>query len=357
MGSALNLDTTVVGLQGHPISPTGPTSGQALVFDGTDWVPTTVQTGGGFPEAPADGEYYSRQGSTQSWQVTTVPPLAAQFFVYGYDGYDKQWVPVITGAYADSTYLHLSGSNSPMTGPLILSGDATQPLEPVTLEQFNAALAALPPSGAVVGSSPPSNPTAGQLWWDDVSGQLFVWYVDANSSQWVVANVSPAGPTGPAGPAGATGPAGPQGPPGVMPPGVTNGSVAAPGQVGELLSFTTIINSGITNGAAFAQVDTYNLPPGDWQCALYYTGIVFVTGFTSGVAAIQTSTTGANPVGNIAAYSPFLNSGGSLQTDGTAVFYLNNTATQAINIEFAVNVNPAPTIISATIGMTAWRRR
>ena len=34
----------------------------------------------------------------------------------------------------------------------------------------------------------PSNPQPGTLWWDSVSGQLFVWYNDGNTSQWVIAN-------------------------------------------------------------------------------------------------------------------------------------------------------------------------
>jgi len=39
-----------------------------------------------------------------------------------------------------------------------------------------------------VGDASPSNPQAGTLWWDSVGGQLYVWYNDGNSSQWVVAN-------------------------------------------------------------------------------------------------------------------------------------------------------------------------
>lgn len=31
----------------------------------------------------------------------------------------------------------------------------------------------------------PANPYAGQLWWNALNGNLYVWYVDANSAQWV----------------------------------------------------------------------------------------------------------------------------------------------------------------------------
>jgi hypothetical protein len=44
-------------------------------------------------------------------------------------------------------------------------------------------------SGATViaASTPPVNPTLGTLWWDTTGGQLYVWYNDGNSTQWVIA--------------------------------------------------------------------------------------------------------------------------------------------------------------------------
>jgi hypothetical protein len=38
----------------------------------------------------------------------------------------------------------------------------------------------------VVGDTPPVSPTIGTLWWDSVGGQLYIWYNDGNTSQWVV---------------------------------------------------------------------------------------------------------------------------------------------------------------------------
>ena len=46
--------------------------------------------------------------------------------------------------------------------------------------------------------TPPANPTANQLWFNSTLGQLFIYYTDANSSQWVPANPS-AGPVVPTG--------------------------------------------------------------------------------------------------------------------------------------------------------------
>jgi hypothetical protein len=62
-------------------------------------------------------------------------------------------------------------------------------------------VAGVPLGGSVsIGTTPPASPTAGKLWWNSETGQLFVYYTDANSSQWV-----PAAPmTGPQQTAGGT---------------------------------------------------------------------------------------------------------------------------------------------------------
>lgn len=165
MGSSLNLDTTVVGLQGLPISTTPPTSGQALVFDGTDWTPTTVQTGGGGaavgpnpPGSPNTGDLWFNDstGILNVWNGTA-------------------WVPT----YVDNDpYLPLAGGT--LTGPLVLSGNATAPLNPVSLQQLDTALSLLPPP-ASVGNTPPASPGNGDLWFNTTNNTLNVW----NGTAWV----------------------------------------------------------------------------------------------------------------------------------------------------------------------------
>jgi hypothetical protein len=46
------------------------------------------------------------------------------------------------------------------------------------------------PSGppVTISDTPPSAVNSGALWWDSVGGQLYVWFTDANSSQWVPAS-------------------------------------------------------------------------------------------------------------------------------------------------------------------------
>jgi hypothetical protein len=36
-----------------------------------------------------------------------------------------------------------------------------------------------------IGLDPPPSPVPGDLWFDSVSGIMFVWYTDLDSSQWV----------------------------------------------------------------------------------------------------------------------------------------------------------------------------
>lgn len=42
--------------------------------------------------------------------------------------------------------------------------------------------------GTSVSDVPPPTPASGQLWWESDSGDLFIWYVDADGGQWVQAN-------------------------------------------------------------------------------------------------------------------------------------------------------------------------
>ena len=44
-----------------------------------------------------------------------------------------------------------------------------------------------------IGIKPPAIPNQGDLWWDPVSGNLFVYYIDPTSSQWIVTNTGGGG--------------------------------------------------------------------------------------------------------------------------------------------------------------------
>lgn len=178
-------------------------------------------------------------------------------WVAEFNGYQVMPSGNLTVDLANQLYLQLSGGR--MTGPIILSGPATTDLEPVTLEQFNNALLGYFPltggtlTGSIfmapgttivmpagytptnpsdivtlgsleqtllqytpvyVGVSPPApaNTYDGDLWWDSVGGNLYVWYVDVDGGQWVIANAAETGPAGQNGPPGPPGPPGAPGP-------------------------------------------------------------------------------------------------------------------------------------------------
>jgi hypothetical protein len=53
-----------------------------------------------------------------------------------------------------------------------------------------------------IGDGPPSSPAVGEVWWESDTGNMFIWYDDGNSQQWVPSNVG-ALPTGSGGGGGA----------------------------------------------------------------------------------------------------------------------------------------------------------
>ena len=105
----------------------------------------------------------------------------------------------------------------------------------------------IPPGGAIVSDTPPASPTPGMLWFDSVGGQTYVWYNDGGSNQWV--------PT-----TNQIGGGGYQ-----LSKGVTDGSDAAAGQIGEVIS-SVVAGPGVTlTTAVTANVTSIALTAGDWD--------------------------------------------------------------------------------------------
>src|SRR4249919_2770564 len=50
-------------------------------------------------------------------------------------------------------------------------------------------------SNIAIGDTAPASPVVGNAWWDSVGGQLYIWYDDGTSAQWVPASNQP-GPPG-----------------------------------------------------------------------------------------------------------------------------------------------------------------
>jgi hypothetical protein len=159
----------------------GGAAGQFLQTNGAgilSWAPVPPS---GIPDAPTDGTQYGRQSG--AWTpisvsggppviIAATPPSAAsagdlwwdsvggQLYVYFTDANSSQWVIAVN-----------AGSSGAGAGASIS-----------------------------VGATPPVNPTVGALWWDAVGAQMYLWFNDGNSSQWVpttnqMAGVSPASTT------------------------------------------------------------------------------------------------------------------------------------------------------------------
>jgi hypothetical protein len=90
-------------------------------------------------------------------------------------------------------YLPLVGGT--LTGALDLAADPTVALGAATKQYVDAHT---PAGGAsiTVSDTAPASPASGALWWDSVGGQLYLWYTDPNSSQWVATSSQAVGTAG-----------------------------------------------------------------------------------------------------------------------------------------------------------------
>jgi hypothetical protein len=139
-------------------------------------------------------------------------------------------------------------------------------------------------ASVTVSDTAPSSPAAGDLWWDSIGGQLYVWFNDGSSTQWVVA-VNQPGPTGSTGPAGGpTGPAGIQGVAGPTGPTGNTGTVGSAGGIGPTGNTGPTGDTG-TAGSAGGIGPTGNTGP---------------TGAASGIDTVVTLTDGATVALNAA---------------------------------------------------------
>jgi hypothetical protein len=99
-----------------------------------------------------------------------------------------QWSPLATTSATDALYLSLTGGTltGPLTVPTLILPGGT-PGQFLTYNAAGAQWTTLPAGTTVtVSDTPPVGPLQGDMWFDSVSGQMFVWYFDGNSSQWVI---------------------------------------------------------------------------------------------------------------------------------------------------------------------------
>lgn len=81
-----------------------------------------------------------------------------------------------------------TGANYNVGDHVLQGGSLYKAVVAVSAGAFNIAQWVLVGSSNItMGDTPPINPQIGSLWWDSVGGNLYVWYNDGNSSQWVIA--------------------------------------------------------------------------------------------------------------------------------------------------------------------------
>lgn len=198
-GTTWTWDGTVWTATGNTLGISdAPTDGQVYARSNSSWV-LSSGSGGGISDAPSDTTLYGRKNNTWAhvahtditdWTATLAPYALATS------------VP----AAATATPL-MDGTAAVGTGTTFARADHIHPHDTTLYSASNpagyipdapndsnmyarsgAAWVAMPTLGVTISAAPPSSPSAGQMWWDSVGGQLYVYYNDGTSSQWVVAN-------------------------------------------------------------------------------------------------------------------------------------------------------------------------
>jgi len=287
-----------------PIQIDATSDGKIYVRNNAGWIPDPIQI-----DAPADGQVWGRK--------------------------NDQWA-IVTGG----------------TGGI---GDA--PSDGNTYGRKNSTWVTVTGGGSVtISDTPPVSPAIGNLWYDSIGGQMYVWYNDGTSSQWVVVINRP-GPTGPQGLPGIPGPPGndsivpgPPGPSYILPIATTTvlGGVKPDGTT------ITVDGTGKISGAS-----TYSLP----QASTTVLGGVKVDGTTitinSGTGVISGAGGGASIT--VADTPPTLTNGAMwFDTVGTQLYigYNDGTSTQWVQANNLALGLPAGTPTYAAPPLAAsWTRQ
>ena len=207
--------------------PEAPNDGQLYGRESRTWVVIPEPT---VPEAPNNGTLYGR--INQTWQAAypagnpagyqTAGQVTAQLANYylASNPANYQTAAQITAALIP--FMTVNGSK-PFTGAVQFNAGLLLPNGPATLSitggtagqilisngstfvwgsqsggipeaptdgqlygRENSAWTVVPAAASVtVAATAPASPTAGALWWDSTGGQMYIWYNDGNSSQWV----------------------------------------------------------------------------------------------------------------------------------------------------------------------------
>ena len=153
------------------------------------------------------------------------PPIGDQYQIISVPGHPgrRYWVPkgggLVPGAISIFDEGTLVGTADSITQLNFVGAAVTAAAQPLGIA---ATMTIIP---ATVQDDPPLSPKTGELWWESDTGDLFIYYDDGTSAQWVLANAGGAGDKGDTGDKGEKGdPNGQKG---------QKGEVAEKGQKGQ----------------------------------------------------------------------------------------------------------------------------
>ena len=157
-------------------------------------------------------------------------PSGSQYQLVAVPGYPgkRYWVPIGGGLIAGAISVFDEGnpvsSASSITQLNFVGAAVTANVSVQSPSGHPGIAATIIVNPVTISDDPPVGPRSGELWWESDSGDLFVYYNDGSSAQWVTTNTGGAGPAGIKGDKGETGSKGQAG---------LTGGTGAKGDVGE----------------------------------------------------------------------------------------------------------------------------
>jgi len=169
-------------------STAAPTNGQALVWDSSagKWEPGTVSGGGSYSDSDVDS--HLNTGTANANEVLS------------WTGSDYDWVAQSGGGGGASVSVSDSAPSNPSAGDLWWDSSQAMMFIYYADGSSNQWVKANPSGSGgadiAVQETAPSNPASGDLWFDPATLKTYVYYNDGDSAQWVQSNPTGGGGSG-----------------------------------------------------------------------------------------------------------------------------------------------------------------
>ena len=169
-------------------STAAPTNGQALVWDSSagKWEPGTVSGGSSYSDSDVDSHLNTSTASANE--------------VLSWTGSDYDWVAQSGGGGGASVSVSDSAPSNPSAGDLWWDSSQAMMFIYYADGSSNQWVKANPSGSGgadiAVQETAPSNPSSGDLWFDPATLKTYVYYNDGDSNQWVQTNPTGGGGSG-----------------------------------------------------------------------------------------------------------------------------------------------------------------